>query len=1065
MNLKKITLFVMILIVGLTVVSAADVVEDDDVTTTVEATQTEQTTNDLSTNVDLSKKQKTLKTRNSPINISSNVVINQTNKDDYDDRDWTVNQGVTVSSVSGITLNDVGITVAGDYVTLNNLNIVNDYNTKLIDATGRNNITISDSTLTVANFGTSGDNQAIGIDLTNTANVTITGTSLHVNAPSQGQTWKNDTGYWYSVLDVSAILINNAENITIDQNSISIVNTTEKYAYTTMPAITIKNGTKNINVTFNTLFETGAHYVYGIMMNDGVENVIIKNNTITSYGNLYVAGIDASTSNNSIISGNIVNVNSVGQDDYNSTIGEESLAYGIISDTYDTGNQNNRICKNIINAYAIVMYGVEVYKGDNITVCSNWISGSGNKTMGVAFAHTNNSKIINNHIEITGTNGSYHPFYEEVTPVNSGIIFTNQSNYNKVHGNDIMLTAINDTAARSVNITNATGNNVTNNSLKFKVDEDTETGNATAIVDNGNTLSNSTVAIEYPCDCGCMASNNVNTENIETNLINTKTIKQDSDDVIVLNDDNIADYCSVPPNMAQMYMLNANKLNNKNYIINLTNSLYTKTPIYAQNTGKLMAYYGVPRNIQVLPTTNFDNFYGPNATINNGGSVTNSVLSNVQFLSGSVINCTLIDYTGKVLSTVYTYINNYAVTIDGDNVILPFAKISETDKIVNNTPRFSNGIANGIALSNSNYDKFFNEDYTLKEEYANSLLFAIENITKPVIINSNVTLSSLRDIGGYDVVSFIEGADYSLIEDASINKLTLNSVNHVTVNRNKLLSDESNIELIAAVDCLIENNTITSTNTYTVTGDDSSFNNIIRYNDLYAVKYGGDKSVSVDLDENTVESNTPIPTPELTINTKEFTIGNISNISASITYYDEVASNINNGKMVFKVNGKTLKDSNGKVIYAKVINGTATIENYEIPATWNKEGLTISAVYSGSSQCVSLRSQENVTIIKSEPTITTNDITATKEETITLTATVNDGTTIINTGKVVFKINGKAVKDANGKTLYAKVTNNTATVQYTIPSNYKNKNYTITATFMATGYEKLETTKTLTITD
>lgn len=31
----------------------------------------------------------------------------------------------------------------------------------------------------------------------------------------------------------------------------------------------------------------------------------------------------------------------------------------------------------------------------------------------------------------------------------------------------------------------------------------------------------------------------------------------------------------------------------------------------------------------------------------------------------------------------------------------------------------------------------------------------------------------------------------------------------------------------------------------------------------------------------------------------------------------------------------------------KVVNGQATIENYKIPDSWNKNNITLSAVYSG----------------------------------------------------------------------------------------------------------------------
>jgi len=103
-------------------------------------------------------------------------------------------------------------------------------------------------------------------------------------------------------------------------------------------------------------------------------------------------------------------------------------------------------------------------------------------------------------------------------------------------------------------------------------------------------------------------------------------------------------------------------------------------------------------------------------------------------------------------------------------------------------------------------------------------------------------------------------------------------------------------------------------------------------------------------------------------------------------------------------------------------------------------------------------------VAKPTPTLTTSDIQATAGQTITLTATITDNNKVINTGKVVFKINGKTVKDENGKVIYAKVVNNRANVTYKLPENMKAKDYNITAVFTATNYDKLEDVKTLTIT-
>jgi hypothetical protein len=71
--------------------------------------------------------------------------------------------------------------------------------------------------------------------------------------------------------------------------------------------------------------------------------------------------------------------------------------------------------------------------------------------------------------------------------------------------------------------------------------------------------------------------------------------------------------------------------------------------------------------------------------------------------------------------------------------------------------------------------------------------------------------------------------------------------------------------------------------------------------------------------------------------------------------------------------------------------------------------------------------------------------------------------TPVNVGKVVFKVNGKTVKDANGKVVYAKVVNGTVSVEYTIPENMKAGSYNITVSFTAPGYDKLVDTKTLTV--
>ena len=286
----------------------------------------------------------------------------------------------------------------------------------------------------------------------------------------------------------------------------------------------------------------------------------------------------------------------------------------------------------------------------------------------------------------------------------------------------------------------------------------------------------------------------------------------------------------------------------------------------------------------------------------------------------------------------------------------------------------------------------------------------------------------------------------------------------------KLINNEVNVRYVPGMnlttnDTLIENNTIFIMNgdyTINLIGD----NNIVHYNTLTTELAEGDATVITTGNNNVVEQNpyVEVVEPVLKVDTTEFTVGSTTTISASIYYGDEVANDINKGKVSFKVNGKTLKDENGKVIYAKVIGGVATIEGYEIPQDWAKEGTTIQAVYSGSGDIGKLSSdKETITVTSQQPTITIEDVQATVGSTVTLTATVTAATPI-NNGKVVFKINGKTVKDASGKVIYVKVVNGQVNVNYIIPEDMEAKDYIITAVFISNDYGRIEDSKTLTVT-
>jgi hypothetical protein len=192
----------------------------------------------------------------------------------------------------------------------------------------------------------------------------------------------------------------------------------------------------------------------------------------------------------------------------------------------------------------------------------------------------------------------------------------------------------------------------------------------------------------------------------------------------------------------------------------------------------------------------------------------------------------------------------------------------------------------------------------------------------------------------------------------------------------------------------------------------------------------------------------------------ELKAGQTVNLTARV--HDEAGNNITVWKVVFKVNGKTIKDANGKVIYAKVVNGIATVE-YTVPEEFGGQDINILASYSGNSKIPGAKTDINVSVDTKDATLTLiSPEEAQVGSIVTLTATVND-TKAVNSGKIVFKINGKTLKDENGKVIYAKITNNVASIEYVIPESMKTKTYNLTAVFLSDEYERLEATNEITI--
>ena len=414
-----------------------------------------------------------------------------------------------------------------------------------------------------------------------------------------------------------------------------------------------------------------------------------------------------------------------------------------------------------------------------------------------------------------------------------------------------------------------------------------------------------------------------------------KNIKTD-DDTIIITEENIKDYGMVSVDQISWTISSGKIPSNSNVIMYLPSNIYTLMTSLSDLTVKIKV---VSENLcrWVAANTIVDT-YLPGTRIQIASGV---ILINSTFLDVNKNGLqTRPDRWNLTNSTILVLDNNYKA-FDDTNYTNYFDQTSH------------------ILLDS------FEKDSTvvLRPFSASDLVFNTYN--KPIIINKPINLVSFSTTKFNADITFVAGSEGSNItcltmngnlyintSNINVRNNTINSqvivkdASDVVIEENTFSTTETPIVLESVLTSTVKNNNITTSADYIVSIDSDSAENTITENDLNANILHADKSVEDNGEDNTISQNTPIVySPELKVDTTEFTIGKNTTITASIYLGDDVMTDINAGKVVFKVNGKTLKDFTGKVIYAKVVNGTATIENYEIPQTWNRDNLTITAVY------------------------------------------------------------------------------------------------------------------------
>ncbi len=414
------------------------------------------------------------------------------------------------------------------------------------------------------------------------------------------------------------------------------------------------------------------------------------------------------------------------------------------------------------------------------------------------------------------------------------------------------------------------------------------------------------------------------------------------------------------------------------------------TIIDGNNSGQSIFIINSNTTFERLKIRNVNTNTATNGAITNNGNIT---LSNLIFTNTSSINGAAI-YNNKEATIKNSIFTNSTVINNG--VIYSKGKIT----ISNNT--FINIKATTETLYISGISSITNNKYINCSMYFDTISITgnnQSNINQPITIYLTVKL-----------------AHPQFYDQDILNKTTL-----------LIYQDNNLIKTMTG----IQNYNITSNSTGTTS-------TCIKLS--ISQKYSNTKNILIGTNNSSIILINPI---NAQINDTIQINATIKTISGNI---------ISDGTIYFKINGKTIKDSLNNTIKISVVNGTAQL-SYTVPDLWYNKNLTIQAYYIGKSYDNGISNKEKIIVTKQTSTITqiivkSNATSIISGDKITLTAMIKDkyGNNITG-GWVIFKLQGKTIKDPNGNIIKTNVTMGIVEITYQLPNDISQRNYTITAVY------------------
>lgn len=465
--------------------------------------------------------------------------------------------------------------------------------------------------------------------------------------------------------------------------------------------------------------------------------------------------------------------------------------------------------------------------------------------------------------------------------------------------------------------------------------------------------------------------------------------------------------------------------------------------------------------------------------LSNNNTITNntiSVYSSVEKANPGTIEAVSLqgDFQGR--TSVNNTFNNNRIIADGDSYVygLNLGNTVDNTKIENNNIQVQGGyfgdclqIFSTVSNTTINNNTIVGISYNL----ADGIVISKDNMQGKTE-NNNITNNKINITGNITNLIEIYRATNTLIENNTISSISniaggiVATGENTTIRNNyvKLNATSSNstpISYKSSNKASITDNEVQSNCDYSVELSDSRNVNVT--DNILNSNSKGDGSVSYTNKKNIVKNNSASRIIETRTTTNAIKARIYDNITLTAKVTSTDGSKINNGYVIFKVNNQSLKDKNNTLVKAYVKNSQANIK-YTVDKSWNKDNISIVAVYSGSGNILSSKSNAmKINVSKRDATVSMicGKNVVQGGDTVSLTAIVMDASKSVNGGQIIFKLNGQTIKDKNGKVIILDVKNGYATTSYTFDNGLSSKNCTITAVYSNSVYNRAEGTCTV----